>query len=234
MKRRLLNLLTAVSALLCVGACAAWGRSQQCHDVFYVQAPSLRWLKVDTCPGVLRFAGGRHSRSVPGRWGRWVPHGSMMSVEWEYDHRGRWVGVWWGRSDVFLNDVWGGSSFVYPATLVVVRFWLLAAAALVLPAARAAGHLRARRRRRAGLCPACGYDLRATPDRCPECGKMARRDLNLGINIPDAPIDRSGMVDKRTCSTNIGLGIASRPESSSSSSRPSEYSCASRRRKAGG
>jgi hypothetical protein len=57
---------------------------------------------------------------------------------------------------------------------VVVPWWMLALATSVLPLCWA-GRLwlrRSRRRRRIrhGLCPSCGYDLRATPDGCPECG----------------------------------------------------------------
>jgi hypothetical protein len=44
--------------------------------------------------------------------------------------------------------------------------------------------LRQRERRRLGLCMKCGYDLRATPDRCPECGTPVARDASLRFNIP--------------------------------------------------
>ena len=45
---------------------------------------------------------------------------------------------------------------------------------MVLPFVRVAYWWRGRRRARRGLCTGCGYDLRATGDRCPECGREVR------------------------------------------------------------
>jgi hypothetical protein len=49
--------------------------------------------------------------------------------------------------------------------------WLVVFVAAILPACWYA-HWVSRRGKPVGYCPACGYDLRATPDRCPECGKV--------------------------------------------------------------
>jgi hypothetical protein len=58
---------------------------------------------------------------------------------------------------------------------VNIPYWFLAGLAAVPPAALLVKFRGCRRRvrRRRGLCPACGYDLRASPDRCPECGEVS-------------------------------------------------------------
>jgi hypothetical protein len=56
--------------------------------------------------------------------------------------------------------------------VTVPYYWVVIAclAAPVLQAIRSGRSLRHRHRLRHGQCPQCGYDLRATPERCPECG----------------------------------------------------------------
>jgi len=66
----------------------------------------------------------------------------------------------------------------YFKVLFRVPYWLLAILLAIPPILWSAQFFRLRRRRnriRNGLCPQCGYDLRATPDRCPECGTISPR-----------------------------------------------------------
>jgi hypothetical protein len=55
---------------------------------------------------------------------------------------------------------------------LVVPAWILLALSAPLPAVWITRALHQRRRAAFNRCPGCGYDLRATPARCPECGGL--------------------------------------------------------------
>jgi hypothetical protein len=70
-----------------------------------------------------------------------------------------------------LRDLWHDRLDV---PVVTVGYWVALIPTLLLPIAWYGLRGRAARRTAEGLCPACGYDLRATPDRCPECGAVSK------------------------------------------------------------
>jgi hypothetical protein len=53
-----------------------------------------------------------------------------------------------------------------------VPLWFLCATGAVVTFFEIRWKMRRRRWGRTGFCIECGYDLRATPDRCPECGAV--------------------------------------------------------------
>jgi hypothetical protein len=66
-----------------------------------------------------------------------------------------------------LGQLFGVSE---PAHFVKAPWWALFGVTGLVPLARMVGLVRASRRQARGLCAACGYDLRASPQGCPECG----------------------------------------------------------------
>ncbi len=69
---------------------------------------------------------------------------------------------------------WGRHAFALQSTpLLELRFalWLPTLLFGVWPAWLLLPFYRRHRRKKLGLCVKCGYDLRASKDRCPECGQ---------------------------------------------------------------
>jgi hypothetical protein len=182
MRRRLLNLLTLLSLLLCVASVALWVRSYAAsdrvtHDQLDVDgdfSDLTGWL-IETGEGGVGVSRGRlhqAGRPVDELYQGWA---------WEPGEPVNLTEVWVGIPMTFGNRMgffWTDDQSVTPYTSMRTRsvgfpVWPLAALTALLPAARLYRRLVRRRRYGAGRCRTCGYDLRATPDQCPECGTPA-------------------------------------------------------------
>jgi hypothetical protein len=173
--RGLLNLLAVASALVAVAAAAAAAPSYR----------SSRWVS-----WVLRHG----------------PDGPFTSLRLQVSHGGLELSVTrfatlkvvitqdfgvpgfnsssdlpWRKSDSpFFFGAGRGKGRGLGMDWVEAPLWAVAALFATPPAVRTARWLRRRRRARdarVGRCARCGYDLRATPGRCPECGTVVAPDI---------------------------------------------------------
>ena len=166
--KHLFQLFVACSGLLLVLACVMWATA----GAVVIHRTSGSFTTVGWENGLLmveqfHFPQAIESAStVYGMSGR-AQSGRVYQVVDAYDPP-RWGarrGVWAteGRTDV-VHTVGTGDAAWFP-------LWPLAALLSIMPLMLVVRRLRARKRSTGGLCPACGYDLRATPERCPECGR---------------------------------------------------------------
>ena len=179
MTRRLFPILSTLSLLLSVAVVLLWLRSMLVGDTFYRhyfqdEGGFTMWNMdlVVIGRGGVAFQRRVYPRSPAGpiplrpQYGPWPFHRTMRPEYpyFTYLHKPK-LGFVWVRSEQRHPN--GGTS---RDVQLVVPFWAILL--LVLPPAllTVRRHVILARRKRLGLCPACNYDLRATPDRCPECG----------------------------------------------------------------
>ena len=171
MKRRVFNILSAGAVVVCVLIGGSWLRSWWVADfVSYKMIRDAGYLDVSI-----------NSVQQSIQIGYMRTPGSLARDEragWSFD-------AFPAREVRVLNDHWGFGfeqktdlSFAYRE--IWFPHWLAMLAFAVLPLAWFVARRRLRRRLyrlRNGLCLQCGYDLRASEGKCPECGMAIPADV---------------------------------------------------------
>ena len=169
MKRRLFNLAAALSLLLCVASVGLWVRSYWRTDVvvwpvrhseccLLVSKGWAAFVRIDGTETFTLLSMDGYAESTPDESATIKDFQKDMVLAW----CSQTAGYQWGV----------GCRRTPQMAIAALHLWIPATIMSAGPAWIARRWLRGHRRRLLGLCDRCGYDLRATPDRCPECGTV--------------------------------------------------------------
>jgi hypothetical protein len=160
---------TALSLLLCVATAVLWARSYGCCDdleyarLWQVNSP-------DNDPPTDRYV-----RLILGSTK------GEVQVELGYEWMdARYLPAWKHVAGPPINSRVPSAGFFFSdlphSVYVACPWWSLTCITTVLPVGFAVRRW-SRRSQLPSECPICGYDLRATRDRCPECGTVVVRKV---------------------------------------------------------
>jgi hypothetical protein len=170
--RHLITALTILSLFLCASATALWMASYFASWSITHHGPVIPWLdaqertefEVESSRGrVFCFSGTHWYKPMPPDPEGWAfstaAPGAMQCAG------GGDEPTVWERG----GFAWNAPNGSMVGTEVMLPHWLPCVVFALLPGFRLQHRLR-RMRPSNGACPTYGYDLRATPNRCPECG----------------------------------------------------------------
>jgi hypothetical protein len=205
-RRKLALLLTSLSTLLLIAILILWVRSYRHHDQFTASSPRalgrelarnylLRTTVIRSSAGGIGLFAWTSIQSeaawAPLDYVRWVWEDMQVrpdypwtaSLFWGPGTRARRLGVGFEHH---TYRVLATPPLTTYRTVIVLPYWALCLPWAIAPAASLFRLLRARRRLAHDRCPTCAYDLRATTDRCPECGTLIPKKNPAPTNPPPA------------------------------------------------
>jgi hypothetical protein len=189
-KHRLFATCSAASLLLCVIVLAGWGASWLAQYGVHWTEPQrlyglaasrgvIMWVDVRQPPGAAAWFGGTYGRefyqvspSEP-----MLPPPNLLSTEW----------TWLSFAGIEFSQRSPPLTF----RRIAVPCWGIVLLLLIAPGMWYRQRRRDRLAATRGLCRACGYDLRASPDRCPECGTPTNTDPLPVVATPASRSTRS-------------------------------------------
>ena len=190
---RCLIFASALSLLLCIATVRLWVGSRREQSELLCYAERMRAQQVlgasflvDFTRGEMRILVVLNNRPIGGlqelgpntvEWNSWSP-ADAGSPEWQW---GR-TGFGW-HSDYDARDPI--TQIESSAWTILAPLWFVVLVLAILPSYMLARVMRLRRERlrlARNFCPSCGYDLRASSLRCPECGAACKAASPAGAS----------------------------------------------------